>query len=59
MTQYNPSQTNRLIVGRPMRPMSQEEFRAYIMQTRKASTMRAMSALSATLTLSTNESETK
>ncbi len=56
MTHYNPSQTNRLIVGR--NPMSLEEFRAYITQTRKASTLRAMSSLSATLTPSTNESET-
>lgn len=58
MTHYNPSQTNRLIVGR--NPMSLEEFRAYIMQTRKASTLRAMSALSATLTASTtNDKDNK
>jgi hypothetical protein len=56
MTQYNPSQVNRLIVGRPM---NLDEFKAHVLATRQASTMQAMSVLSATLTTSTtNESET-
>jgi hypothetical protein len=39
--------------------MNLEEFKAHVLATRQASTMQAMSALSATLTPSTNESETK
>jgi hypothetical protein len=39
--------------------MNLDEFKAHVLATRQTSTMQAMSALSATLTLSTNESETK
>ena len=39
--------------------MNLDEFKAHVMATRQTSTMQAMSALSATLTTSTNESETK
>lgn len=39
--------------------MNLDEFKAHVLATRKASTMQAMSALSATLTSSTNESENK
>jgi hypothetical protein len=38
--------------------MNLDEFKAYVLATRKASTIEAMSALSATLPISTNESET-
>jgi len=39
--------------------MNLEEFKAHVIATRQASTLQAMSALSATITPSTNESETK
>jgi hypothetical protein len=38
--------------------MNLEEFKAHVLATRKASTQEAMSALSATLSNTTNESET-
>jgi hypothetical protein len=39
--------------------MNLDEFKAHVLATRKASTIEAMSALSATLSNTTNESETK
>jgi len=57
---YRPTltrQVNRLVLEK--KSMNLEEFKAHVLATRQASTMQAMSALSATLTPSTNESENK
>ena len=49
-------QVNNLVIGKSM---NLDEFKAHVLATRQASTMQAMSALSATITPSTNESENK